>query len=309
MGQVAKSDATACGGGSVTSNGTWPNGSSVAVMITVACEVWSPGHWPVYAPMAASWPLGGSAQDAHSVSWSQYGANVGVERLLDILQPRPFKATFPTSALAAEVAPDTVRAIASAGHEIAAHSLSQDVMMPLLSAEDELEVIERSAVALEEIAGVRPTGWLSPRATASPRTAELLARSGYVWSGDYNDADLPQRIDTPHGPLVSIMHSDITDVRAAAAGPAVIRDTQCDALDYLLSTGRQEILNLTVHAHVSGRPYMAAVFKSLLDHVESHGDRVWVATHADVAQWTLQQAGSSETKTSQKATNTERSHP
>ncbi|MTD58915.1 polysaccharide deacetylase family protein [Amycolatopsis sp. RM579] len=262
-------------------------------MITVAYEYWSPDHWPVYAPMATSWPLGGDVADLHSISWSRYGATAGVWRLLDILESRRLKATFPTSALAAEQNPESVRAIVAAGHEIAAHSVSQDVMMPMLAPEAELEVIERCTAAFAEVSGVRPTGWLSPRATASPRTAELLARSGYLWSGDHNDAELPRLIRTPHGPLVAIMHSDISDVRAA---PAAIGDVQCATLDYLLSTGRQEILNLTVHAHVSGRPLLAAVFERVLDHVVAQGDDVWIATHAEIAQWTLRTEESDTTR-------------
>jgi len=32
----------------------WPNGAKVAVVVTVAYELWSDGRWPVYAPMATS---------------------------------------------------------------------------------------------------------------------------------------------------------------------------------------------------------------------------------------------------------------
>ncbi|MEU2794430.1 hypothetical protein [Streptomyces sp. NPDC007100] len=45
----------------------WPGGRKVVALITVALELWSPGHWPAYAPMAAAWPLPGS-HDTHSTS-------------------------------------------------------------------------------------------------------------------------------------------------------------------------------------------------------------------------------------------------
>ncbi|WP_312864463.1 polysaccharide deacetylase family protein [Saccharopolyspora phatthalungensis] len=267
----------------------WPDQSSVAVMITVAYEQWSRHHWPVYAPMATSWPLPPGTLDLHSMSWADYGTTTGVWRLLDILAERGIRATWPTNALAVERAPEAVRSICAAGHEIAGHSLAQDVMVSSLDRDAELQNIRRCTAAFEELTGVRPRGWLSPRATASPRTAELLAQCGYVWWSDHNDHDLPQVVNTASGSLVAIMHSDVTDVRAASAGPRGVRDIYCDTFDYLLSTGRPEVLNVTVHAHVSGRPAMAAAFEQILDHIQSAGSAVWIATHAEIASWILEQ--------------------
>ncbi|MER0443513.1 hypothetical protein ABR738_02830 [Streptomyces sp. Edi4] len=50
----------------------WPGGRKVAALVTVALELWSPGHRPAYAPMAAAWPLSG-VDDTHSTSWVDYG--------------------------------------------------------------------------------------------------------------------------------------------------------------------------------------------------------------------------------------------
>ncbi|WP_280431306.1 hypothetical protein [Nocardia brasiliensis] len=79
----------------------WPGDKKVAVMITVAVELWSPGHWPVYAPMAVAWPLPG-VLDTHSISWSEYGATTGVWRLLELLRSHRMLATFGLSGLVAE---------------------------------------------------------------------------------------------------------------------------------------------------------------------------------------------------------------
>ncbi|WP_410675520.1 polysaccharide deacetylase family protein [Amycolatopsis sp. cmx-4-68] len=259
----------------------WPHGEQVAVIITVAVELWSDGHWPVYAPMVGAWPLPG-AQDAHSVSWARYGVTTGVWRLLDILRAHQMRATFGINGLVAERFPGVLRAVSDAGHDIAAHSYAQDVLPAYLGIDDERANIIRSRGLIEGVTGTRPVGWMSPRATGSAHTVDLLAETGFTWCGDFNDADLPYALPTPAGPVVAIMHSDISDVRAPG-GPATYRALHEDLLQCLLADRRPQLLNLTVHAHVGGRPAMAAAVGQLLESVREIGTRIWLTTHQQVA--------------------------
>ncbi|WNV86131.1 polysaccharide deacetylase family protein [Umezawaea sp. Da 62-37] len=265
---------------------TWPGGRKVAVMITAAVELWSEGHWPSYAPMAGAWPLPG-AHDAHSTSWSEYGAKTGVWRLLDVLDRQGMTATFGVNGLVAERFPAAVHAISQAGHEIAAHSYAQDVVPALLDADEERANIARSVDLLHDVTGHRPTGWMSPRATSSARTADLLAQAGFTWSGDFNDRELPYVLPTAYGPLVAIMHSDFSDVRGAAAGPRTYRDVHQDLLRHLLEAPGTGILNLTVHAHVGGRPLLSSMFDQILTSIRLAGDDVRVTTHQRIAEHVL----------------------
>jgi peptidoglycan/xylan/chitin deacetylase (PgdA/CDA1 family) len=264
----------------------WPGDKKVAVMITIALELWSEGHWPIYAPMAASWPLPG-VLDTHSISWSEYGAKVGVWRLLDILATRGMPATFGISGLVADRFPEAVLGVYRAGHEIAAHSYSQDIIPARLDAAAERENIVRCSNIFEKLTGSRPTGWANPRGTGTQHTDQLLAENGYQWIGDYNDEELPYVRSTAGGPLVALMHSDFTDVRGAMAGPRGYRDVHKDLLDYLLAVPESGILNLTIHAHVGGRPLLATMFDQILQHIQLANDDVWIATHQQIAEHTL----------------------
>ncbi|QWF78380.1 polysaccharide deacetylase family protein [Amycolatopsis sp. CA-230715] len=259
----------------------WPGDKRTAVMITVALELWSPGNWPPYAPMAAAWPMPG-LYDAHSVSWSEYGATTGVFRLLDILRAHGTTATVGINALVAERFPEAVSAVYEAGHEVAAHSYAQDVLPVALDTAAERENIRTCTEILETVGGARPVGWMSPRASASPHTAELLAEAGYTWSGDYHDHELPRVVPTPAGPLVAIMHSEYSDVRFSGA-PRAFLDVHTDLLDHVVSAPGPGILNVTVHAHVGGRPLLSDMVDRLLDRIDEHRDDVWLATHQQVA--------------------------
>ncbi|MFD9690671.1 polysaccharide deacetylase family protein [Kitasatospora sp. NPDC059088] len=265
----------------------WPGGRKVAALVTVALELWSPGHWPAYAPMAAAWPLPG-VDDTHSASWVDYGVTTGIRRLLDVLGDLP--ATVGVNGLVAERHPGTVLAVHEAGHEIAAHSWAQDVVPALLDVDAERANIRRCTDALRQVTGVRPTGWLSPRATGSRDTDGLLAEAGYRWTGDHCDHELPQVLSTAHGPLVSLMHGDHSDVRDTAAGPYAYRDLHRALLDELLAAPGPGVFRLTVHAHVAGRPLLAGMVGQILDHLRESGD-VWVATHAQLAEHVLAQRG------------------
>lgn len=114
------------------------------------------------------------------------------------------------------------------------------------------------------------------------RLLDVLAEAGYRWTGDHSDHDLPQLLSTAHGLLVSLMHSDCSDVRDAAAGPYAYRDLHRELLDHMLAAPGPGVFRLTVHAHVGGRPLLAGMAGQILDHIRESGD-VWVATHAQGA--------------------------
>ena len=264
----------------------WPNGAKVAVMVTVLYECWSEGQVPAHSPMVIASPLAKGTLDLQGISWAEYGGETGVWRLMEVLDQSGIKATFCTSAQIVERYPASIQAVHAAGHEIAAHSHTQDVILPYLSADEEAALVRRCTDIIGDATGQRPAGWISPRATATPHTAELLARHGYRWHGDYNDTDLPYVIETAAGDLAALMHSDFTDVRVIAGTPRDFLDVHRDTFDFLLKSNRPEIINLSLHAHFGGRPLIAAMFAQILDHFTASG-QVWFARHDEVADWVL----------------------
>src|SRR3979490_853990 len=111
----------------------WPEGRKIAVVFNICLEAWSDGKAPGISPMGNPLPAG--ALDTMAISWASYGGKRGTYRLLDALAARDAKASVMTSAIIAERAPDTVRTIADAGHEVLSHSYSMDVIPALLSLE------------------------------------------------------------------------------------------------------------------------------------------------------------------------------
>ena len=265
----------------------WPGGAKVAVLVTPMFETWSVGKAPSYSPMSS--PLKPGVVDRLGVSWSEYGGRTGVWRFMKIFQEFEVPATVCVSGRSAELFPDAVKALHENGHELAGHSYTQDTFLTDLSAEEEKEIIGRCFDLIEGVAGVRPVGWLSPRATPTEHTAGFLADAGCVWHGDYNDTDVPYTIPTGSGSIVAIPHSDFADNRVLRGSPRDFLNVYKDTFDFLYRSDTPEMINLTVHAHFGGRPLMAAVLTEILRYVKGFS-RVWFARHDEVARWVLEQS-------------------
>jgi peptidoglycan/xylan/chitin deacetylase (PgdA/CDA1 family) len=262
----------------------WPNNERVAVLVTVMFEVWSDGKSPPYSPMTTSLKPG--TPDLLGISWSRYGGKTGIWRFMRILDESQVKATVCLNAKAAELYPEAVKELHRRGHEIAGHSYTQDLILPYLSPAEEKETIQRCARIIENAVGSRPVGWFSPVAAPTVHTAECLAAEGFTWHGDYNDTDLPYRVETPKGQLVAIPHSDFTDNRVLRGNPRDFYQVYKDTFDFLYKNERPSLINLTVHAHFGGRPLMSAMFSDLLRYMKGFPE-VWFARHDEVARWVL----------------------
>jgi peptidoglycan/xylan/chitin deacetylase (PgdA/CDA1 family) len=265
----------------------WPGNHKIAVMITVMFEVWSEGKAPPYSPMTTALKPG--TPDLLGISWSQYGGRTGVWRLMRILDECDVRGTVCLNAKCAEEFPDAVKQLHARGHEISAHSYTQDLVLPYLSAQEEKDVIQKCSRIIENAVGTRPVGWFSPVAAPTVNTARFLAEERFLWHGDYNDTDLPYPIDTPAGPLVAIAHSDFTDNRTLRSSPRDFYNVYKDTFDFLYRTESPSLINLTVHTHFGGRPLMAAMLSELLHYMKGFAD-IWFARHDEVARWALKQA-------------------
>jgi peptidoglycan/xylan/chitin deacetylase (PgdA/CDA1 family) len=262
----------------------WPGGRHVAVVLNVAYEGWSDGKAPGIGPMGNPLPAG--AFDTNALSWGSYGATRGIERLMRALDRTGRRASVMVSGVFAERTPATLRAIADAGHEIVAHCYAQDIIPAQLTADQVRADIEKTTAALEAASGQRPRGWISPRGTPSPDSARLLIEAGYAWQGDVFDDDRPylQIFDT--GRIVAIpLTMEINDLPHAkrfGRSPGQYVELFDEALSHMLADDSEAVMiDVTVHAHVYGRPAGAWAFAAIAAKVGARDD-IWLATRAEI---------------------------
>jgi peptidoglycan/xylan/chitin deacetylase (PgdA/CDA1 family) len=102
----------------------------------------------------------------------EYGARVGVPRVLELLRRHAVPATFFIPGHTIESFPHEVDAILSAGHEVGHHSYAH-VDPSQQTPEEERRDMERALASLQRL-GVTPAGFRSPSADLSTVTLPLL---------------------------------------------------------------------------------------------------------------------------------------
>lgn len=260
----------------------WPDGNRIAVIVTVLLENWSEGKAPPYGPMTTSLKPG--TYDRAGVTWSQYGGREGIWRLVRILHDHGINATVCANIKSIEMYPQAMKTVLEYGHEIAAHSYTQDKIHAYMEPAEEEQNIRDCKRIFEEQLGHPPLGWLSPVVAATDRTAEFLAQEGFLWHGDYNDADLPRMVETPKGSIVGMPHTDFADNRVLRQSPSDYLNAYQETFDYLYRHEPGSLINLTLHCQFGARPLIASVFNKILHHFKQFPD-VWYPRHDELASW------------------------
>ena len=271
----------------------WPEGKRMPVVFNIAYEAWSPSGSPAIGPMGN--PLPSGLADTQAASWGAYGSKRGIWRLIDLFYRHGVQATVFASACLAERSPESLKRLAQDGHEVCGHGYTQDDLPPSHTEEEERELIQHCTYLLSTATGKRPVGWVSPRGTPSENTHRLLAESGFAWHGDSFDEDLPYIQTFGEHQIIAIpLTMELNDLPLYVRHgnpPRAMLETFQDTFHWLYhqesSPGH---IDVTVHAHVFGRPYGAWVLDEILRTVVGYPD-VWTTTRARLAEWVLSREG------------------
>ncbi len=230
----------------------------------------------------------------------EYGARVGVWRLLREFEQRRLPLTVFGVSMALERCPDVVAALVELKHEIACHGWRwinyQDV--------DETTEREHMRLGLQTLArltegaphagqSLHGVGWYTGR--DSPHTRRLVVDHGGIeYDSDYYGDDLPfwlqvKKSDGHLAPHLVVPYTlDCNDMRFAlpqgfSNGDAFFTYLR-DAFDvhYAEGADRPSMMSIGMHCRLLGRPGRMRGLQKFLDHVQSH-DRVWITRRIDIA--------------------------
>lgn len=229
-----------------------------------------------------------------SLSHAEYGGNVGVWRILEILERQQVRAMILVNSLAAEKWPDAVRTLHQAGHEIAGHGTTNETSMVELDPKGQEKEIDSCTRILEDITGTRPVGWFGPGGHHTDITLGLLAEAGYLWSGDPSDDDIPY-VASVNGRRICVIPKTwyANDWRAWGNGlgnAGTFFAGYKDGFDFVYGEakrGRPSMIDACVHAELGGRPYLAAGFERIIEHVNKHRNEIWQPTYREIAEYCL----------------------
>jgi putative urate catabolism protein len=222
----------------------------------------------------------------------EYGARVGVWRLLREFERRGLPLTVFGVSMALARCPEVTAAFVELGHEIACHGWRW-IHYQQTDEATEREHMRIGRETLEKMTGERALGWYTGR--DSPNTRRLVADfGGFEYDSDYYGDDLPfwlqvRRTDGTHVPHLVVPYTlDTNDMRFAlpqgfSHGDEFFSYLR-DAFDVHYAEGgeRPSMMSVGMHCRLLGRPGRMRALQRFLDHVERH-DRVWVARRIDIA--------------------------
>jgi peptidoglycan/xylan/chitin deacetylase (PgdA/CDA1 family) len=235
----------------------------------------------------------------------EYGARVGVPRLLQMLEREALPATFFVPGHTLESFPEPSQAILEAGHEVAHHSYAHVDPGGQPEAEERADM-ERALAVLDRL-GVRPAGYRSPSADLSPATLGLLEEHGFRYDsslmaddyrpyrpriGDRVSQQEPLRRgreaalweipmcfeldDWPH------FQFNFSPSRVGLSAPSKVLEIWQGELDYMHEHVDGGVLVVCMHPQVIGRGHRVVMLERFVEHARSLGD-VEFARMEDVA--------------------------
>jgi peptidoglycan/xylan/chitin deacetylase (PgdA/CDA1 family) len=123
------------------------------------------------------------------LSHGEFGARIGIPRILDLLEREAIPATWFMPGHTLETFPEATDAILAHGDELACHGWFHEDFSEL-KVDEQRDVLARSVDVVTRLTGAPPTGFRAPYWALAPRTLELVEEAGYLYdsslmSGDY----------------------------------------------------------------------------------------------------------------------------
>jgi peptidoglycan/xylan/chitin deacetylase (PgdA/CDA1 family) len=261
----------------------WPLGVRLPVVLTF--EHQSGEGAPLFPGERPNYMVGGAMQ---------YGARRGIWNILELLDKYSVKATFFVLGTTAEKYPETVKAVAKAGHEIAGMGYGFESIRTA-SEERERSIVQRSSQVLQEISGTKIQGWRCPDYRISPQTIEILADEGMVWDSTFLNDDLPYLFQCRSRTIVEIPFTTSTadktfigypyPQRGGPDGLASVWNNEFEVL-YRESEKFPRLLTLSLQTWATGRPAPLRILSQFLERLGGH-EEFRFARCSDVAAWRL----------------------
>jgi allantoinase len=265
----------------------WPEGQLVCCTFQVALEAFSKkGAFKGDANVDVNFT---------SLSHASYGGKVGAWKLIDVFKRNDIPATILLNGLAAEKWPDAVKALQDAGHEIAAHGVTNEKrLVDIPDPADQLADIREATQMISAVTGEIPVGWHGPGNMFTEHTVGQLAQEGYIWSGDQADDDVPYIVKVDGNKICIIPKLWYANDRRAwqngvGNGATFFQGFQ-SAFDYVYREalrGRPGRVDATIHAELGARPHLLAGFEKMMRYVNRYRDEVWIPTNRQIAEHCL----------------------
>ena len=242
-----------------------PGGAQLAIWPVVNVE-----HWLIENPMprqVLSPPTGAALlPDIANWAWHEYGMRVGFWRFLDAFAKRGIRPTLSVNGNVCNEYPRVAQAAHDAGWEFMGHGF---VQVPTHRVPDQRAMIADTVAAITRFTGAPPVGWLGPGLTETLETPDLLAEAGIRYIADFVVDDLPARLTTRAGEVLTMPYSvELNDIPIAMIQhhdeQELPRRARLAAARLLAEPG-PKVMCFAIHPYITGVPHRIAALEAMLD--------------------------------------------
>ena len=267
----------------------WPGGAKVAVLLSFDVD-------------NETIPIRYGEPTVGSLSQAQYGARVGLPRILKLLDKHKLPASFFIPSVSLAITPEMATWIKASGrHEIAVHGWIHEMNMTLPDSA-ERALVAKAVEELTAMTGKKPTGYRAPSWNFSPNTLTILRDMGFRYESSLMADDRPYEL-LQNGEATGLVElpvewilddAPLFDPRGQSyASPRDVARVWMDEFDKALEEGTMFVL--TLHPHVSGHRSRIVALELLIAHIQQTGGaKVWWATHAAAAEYVRSESGMGE---------------
>jgi peptidoglycan/xylan/chitin deacetylase (PgdA/CDA1 family) len=266
----------------------------------------------------AGWLGSYGGQDSPSdISRGLFAGEVGVPRILTLLERFGITQTWFVPGHSIETFPDQVEQIVKAGHELGLHGYSHENPLSM-SPQQEEDVLAYCIELMRKVTGVEPRGYVAPWWEISATTPSLLVKYGiqydhsmmhhdfqpyYLRLGDtWTKIDYARPAREWMKPLVRGRDSDIVEIPASwhlddmepflyikafpntqgFANPRDIEARARDMFEWVYKEYDYAVFPMTIHPDVSGHPEVLMMHERLIPYFLRHPG-VRFATYGEIA--------------------------
>jgi allantoinase len=260
----------------------WPNGARVAFYVGLNVE-----YFEIDKPSTSIWSGTSHLKpDPLNYGWRDYGARVGIWRLIDTLDKYAVRASVLLNSDVCRHYPQIIQAGREREWAWLAHGKTNSILHADMTPEEERMLLANVVDTIAAATGRRPKGWMGPGLTETFETPRVLKELGLSYVLDWCADDQPFPLNVPG--MISVPYSvELNDiglfVGKSVSGEEFYR-TVVDQFDQLYEDSARSgrVMALALHPFVIGQPFRHRYLAKALEYITSH-DGVWLATSDEIA--------------------------
>ncbi len=271
---------------------TWPNDARVALWVIPNIEFFG-----LDQPIG---PNPGPPPDVPAFAIRDYGARVGIWRMMDVMHRFGVRGTVALNALVCDYYPQIIERCMALDWELMGHNLTNTRRLNVMPPEEERASIFEALDRIEKASGKRPTGWMGSGGHESWRSLEFFAEAGLKYVGEWVADDQPFLMDPIEGRrLVAMPYTmEINDIPIFDFKHHTTKefeDIVKRQFDVLYREGAESgrVMAIALHPYLIGLPHRIDSLSAVLEYITSH-EGVWLATGEEITDHYLSETGASQ---------------